>query len=129
MSQPNSEDKLSASWRVTSAVILRIKLIWRLMHDRRVSFWLKTLPVLSLIYLFNPVDLPTPLDDAAVIGIGFTAFVYLCPQDVVQEHMSALQADGHMPEAQKQKEEDVIEGSYRTIHDTRPNQDSADSDS
>jgi hypothetical protein len=31
------------------------------------------------------------LDDAAVIWIGSTLFVELCPQDVVQEHMRALE--------------------------------------
>lgn len=79
-------------------MVLRIKLILRLMGDRRVNFLLKLLPVGALIYLVSPIDilpgavLPVigALDDAAVLWIGANLFVTLCPDDVVQEHMNAL---------------------------------------
>jgi uncharacterized membrane protein YkvA (DUF1232 family) len=79
-------------------IILRLKLILRLMGDRRVNFMLKIIPVGALIYLVSPVDLiPAAvlpvigaLDDAAVLWLGATLFVALCPDDVVQEHMNAL---------------------------------------
>ena len=77
----------------------QLKLIWRLMNDSRVSFLLKLLPVGALIYLVSPIDLlpgvafPVvgALDDAAVIWLGFTLFVSLCPEQVVKEHTDALQ--------------------------------------
>ena len=80
-------------------LVLRLKLILRLMADKRVNFLLKLIPVGALIYLVSPIDLipgavlPVigALDDAAVIWIGATLFVSLCPDDVVQEHMNALQ--------------------------------------
>jgi uncharacterized membrane protein YkvA (DUF1232 family) len=80
-------------------LILRIKLIIRLMGDRRVSTWLKLIPIGALIYLISPIDLIPgavipfigALDDAAVLWIGATLFVNLCPEEVVQEHMSSLQ--------------------------------------
>jgi len=80
-------------------LILRVKLVWRLMTDRRVNFFLKLLPIASLVYLISPVDLfpglilPIigALDDAAVIWIGTSLFVNFCPDDVVQEHMNILQ--------------------------------------
>jgi uncharacterized membrane protein YkvA (DUF1232 family) len=80
-------------------LILRIKLIIRLMGDRRVSTWLKLIPIGALIYLISPIDLIPgavipfigALDDAAVLWIGATLFVTLCPEEVVQEHMSSLQ--------------------------------------
>ncbi len=79
-------------------LILRIKLILRLMGDRRINFFLKLIPVAALIYLVSPIDLlpgialPVigALDDAAVIWLGSTLFVALCPDDVVQEHTDAL---------------------------------------
>ncbi|MEZ0395137.1 MAG: YkvA family protein [Anaerolineales bacterium] len=76
-------------------LILRLKLIWRLMGDRRVNFLLKILPVASLVYLFWPIDaisLPVigALDDAAVLWVGSTLFVSLCPEEVVQEHLNSL---------------------------------------
>ena len=76
--------------------VTRLKLILRLMGDRRVNFLLKLLPVASLGYLFFPFDLVSvipavsALDDIAIVGLGAYLFVELCPQDVVQEHMQAL---------------------------------------
>ncbi|MBN2119118.1 MAG: DUF1232 domain-containing protein [Anaerolineales bacterium] len=72
-----------------------LKLIARLMGDRRVNIFLKTLPLASLAYLFWPIDaiaLPVigVLDDAAILWIGSTLFLELCPDDVVQEHKQAL---------------------------------------
>lgn len=80
-------------------LILQFKLILRLMGDRRVNFFLKLLPVAALVYLISPLDffpgLVLPfigaLDDAAIIWIGVSMFTAMCPEDVVQEHMNALQ--------------------------------------
>lgn len=78
------------------ALVNRLKLIMRLMGDPRVSPWVKLVPLGAFVYLVSPIDLIMgipgidALDDAAVIWIGSTLFVELCPQDVVQEHMRAL---------------------------------------
>ena len=80
-------------------LVLRIKLILRLIGDRRVNFLLKLLPIAAAIYVISPVDLipgavfPVigALDDAVVIWLGTTLFVTLCPDDVVQEHTNTLQ--------------------------------------
>ena len=73
----------------------RLKLIFRLMGDRRVNIFLKALPLASVAYLFWPLDviaLPVVgvLDDAAILWIGSTLFVELCPPDVVKEHRDLL---------------------------------------
>jgi uncharacterized membrane protein YkvA (DUF1232 family) len=80
-------------------LLLRIKLILRLIGDRRINVLLKILPVIGLIYLISPIDLIPEialpvvgyLDDALVIWLCTTLFVELCPDQVVQEHMNALQ--------------------------------------
>jgi uncharacterized membrane protein YkvA (DUF1232 family) len=78
------------------SLVQRLKLIGRLMADPRVNIFLKLLPIASLGYLFLPADLIpivpfiSALDDAAILWIGSTLFVELCPDDVVQEHMQAL---------------------------------------
>ncbi len=77
----------------------RLKLIWRLIKDKRVNPFLKLLPIGALIYLVSPLDiipdiaLPVigVLDDAVVLWLGATLFVSLCPDEVVQEHTDALQ--------------------------------------
>ena len=79
-------------------LVQRIKLIWRLMTDRRVNFFLKLLPIASLVYLIFPFDLAPgiafpvigALDDAAILWIGTSLFMNLCPEDVVEEHWNEL---------------------------------------
>jgi uncharacterized membrane protein YkvA (DUF1232 family) len=100
-------------------MFLRAKLVLRLMGDRRVNLLLKLLPVAALIYLVSPIDLIPgvvfpiigALDDAAVLWIGFTLFVNLCPDDVVQEHMNALQKviPGTWREKEEQTDNDIID--------------------
>jgi uncharacterized membrane protein YkvA (DUF1232 family) len=80
-------------------LILRIKLILRLIADRRVNVFVKLIPVAAVIYVILPVDLIPEvalpvvgyLDDAAVLWMGISLFVSLCPDEVVKEHMNALQ--------------------------------------
>jgi len=78
-------------------LVRRLKLITRLMGDGRVNIFVKILPLASLAYLFWPLDaiaLPIvgALDDAAILWVGSTLFVELCPRDVVNEHMQELAA-------------------------------------
>lgn len=79
--------------------VQRLKLIGRLMADSRVNIFLKILPLASLGYLILPTDLIpvvpfiSALDDVAILWIGSTLFVELCPDDVVKEHMQALESN------------------------------------
>src|SRR6185503_20289549 len=79
--------------------VQRLKLITRLMGDRRVSMFAKLLPLASLAYLFWPADaipvIPVigALDDAAILWIGSTLFVELCPSNVVDEYMQELSSN------------------------------------
>jgi len=82
-------------------LVKRLKLIARLMGDRRVNFFLKFLPVASVAYLIFPFDLVPgiafpivgALDDAAILWIGSNLFVELCPPNVVKEHMQELESN------------------------------------
>ena len=83
---------------VVRNLIMRLRLIVRLLGDRRVSPWLKIVPVLGLLYLVSPLDLIPDialpvigeLDDAAVLWLTNYLFVELCPPAIVQEHVAAL---------------------------------------
>jgi uncharacterized membrane protein YkvA (DUF1232 family) len=101
-------------------LIVRVKLILRLIGDKRINFFLKLLPIAAAIYVISPVDLlpgvafPVigALDDAVVIWLGTTLFVALCPDDIVQEHTNVLQkvVPGSWREAPEQDETgDIIE--------------------
>jgi uncharacterized membrane protein YkvA (DUF1232 family) len=108
-------------------LILRLKLILRLIGDRRVNFFIKLLPIGALIYLVSPIDLipgavlPVigALDDAAVLWLGATLFVALCPDDVVQEHMDALQkvVSSSWRDAPTQEDDEVVEAETREVSD------------
>ena len=98
---------------VFSDLATRIKLVIRLIGDPRVSPFLKILPIGSVLYFLIPDLAPGPIDDVAVIWLGSYLFVELCPPEVVQEHMQALNqivpGEWKNPE---QPEGDVIEGEF-----------------
>ena len=93
-------------------LIMRVKLILRLMGDRRVSFWLKVIPVAGLLYLISPLDLIPDialpligeLDDAAILWLTNYVFVELCPPEVVLQHVKAMTAG-----TAKTENEDVVD--------------------
>jgi hypothetical protein len=94
---------------------LRLKLILRLLGDSRVSPMLKLLPIGSLVYLVVPDIVPGPIDDAAVIWLATYLFVELCPPNVVQEHLEALNAtrkvmDSYQETSQADMHGEVIDG-------------------
>ena len=75
------------------------RLVWRLLQDDRIDTWLKLIPFGSLVYFVMPFDIPTPIDDIAVIWLGLNLFIELCPPEIVSEHRAALT--------------DIVEGSLR----------------
>ncbi len=97
--------------------ILRVKLILRLIGDRRVSPWLKILPIGGLLYLISPIDLIPDialpiigeLDDAAVLWLTNYLFIELCPPDVVQEHVRKLTSNMDIVEDQDVVDADSVE--------------------
>lgn len=100
-------------------LIQHAKLIGRLMGDKRVNFLLKILPVAAIVYLFSPIDLAPglalpvigALDDAAVLWLGTSLFLALCPEDVVQEHLASLNkvVEGSWREAEAESQTEIID--------------------
>jgi uncharacterized membrane protein YkvA (DUF1232 family) len=84
---------------ITREVVTRVKLILKLMGDRRVNPWVKLIPIGALAYLVSPIDIimgipgVAALDDAAILWFGSNLFVELCPRDVVQEHLKELDSN------------------------------------
>ncbi|MEY2817921.1 MAG: YkvA family protein [Chloroflexota bacterium] len=76
----------------------QLKLIFRLMGDKRVSFLAKLVPMGAFAYLLMPADIAPNVvlpvigmvDDAAILWLGTYIFTELCPPEVVDEHMKAL---------------------------------------
>jgi uncharacterized membrane protein YkvA (DUF1232 family) len=78
--------------------INQLKLIFRLMGDKRVNVFAKLIPIGAFAYLLFPADLAPNivlpfvgmLDDAAILWLGSYVFTELCPPAVVAEHMKEL---------------------------------------
>jgi len=74
-----------------------IRVFWRLMGDRRVSMLAKLVPLLGLLLLITPPALE--LDFVPIIGeldwllVGYLTlklFIWMCPPDVVREHVAQV---------------------------------------
>lgn len=114
----NTPRSLSTTIGFLNGITKRVKLIGRLMVDRRVNPLLKLLPIGALIYLIVPTDLMPllPFDDAAVLWLGAYLFIEMCPQAIVQEHMCAIEAESSlkMDETPVQTTPgEVIDGEFR----------------
>jgi len=109
--------KLTSSF--FSTIADEIRLVLRLMADRRVNPILKLLPIGTVIYFFIPDLIIGPIDDALVVGIGTYLFIELCPPAIVEEHREALRniVDSNLSEADKDRipiyEDEIIEGEFR----------------
>jgi len=96
----------------------QVKLILRLMADRRVNPFLKLLPIGALAYLVIPDLVIGPIDDAVIIWLGTYLFVELCPPAVVLEHRQKLERElsGHLSDlpnnGEAPKDEDIIDAEY-----------------
>ena len=79
---------------VVRNVLNQLKLIFRLMGDKRVNIFAKLIPIGAMVYLFSPDLIMFPIigavDDAALLWLGSYVFTELCPPAVVAEHMKEL---------------------------------------
>ena len=84
-------------------VSFRVKLIFRLVLDRRINPLLKVIPIGAVIYLISPFDIPAPVDDVAILWASAYFFIEMCPPEIVQEHIDRL--------------ESVVDGEFREVTD------------
>ena len=111
--------------------ILRVKLIVRLIADRRVSPWLKILPIGGILYLLSPLDIIPDiafpiigeLDDLAILWLTNHFFIELCPPEIVREHVKALVSNTDIIEEEQNKAAantpDVIDGEVKDVSDPK----------
>ncbi len=75
-----------------------IRLGWRLLRDRRVPVRLKSMVVLTLLYILSPLDIIPDflfpgvgyLDDATLLLLIGYYLIRWSPQQVVDEHVAAI---------------------------------------
>ncbi len=73
------------------------RVFWRLMMDSRVPILPKMVPVLAFLLMLTPpaleldfIPLVGELDWILVAVIALKLFIWLCPPDVVREHVSRI---------------------------------------
>jgi uncharacterized membrane protein YkvA (DUF1232 family) len=81
------------------ALLLRLRLAWRLLREPAVPRLVKALTLLPLAYVVFPLDvLPDvvpllgQLDDIGVVLAAVEAFIWLCPTPAVAHHRAGLEA-------------------------------------
>jgi uncharacterized membrane protein YkvA (DUF1232 family) len=95
-----------------------LKLFLRLYLDRRVSFWLKLIPLVALLYAISPLDWFIPVvDDLVIACLAVYLFVELCPSEIVAEHRKAIETvlEGRWRDAPDEPpiaEEEIMEGEF-----------------
>lgn len=79
------------------ALWLSIRLTYHLFFDSRVPMWTKGIPILTVLYIFSPIDVIPDfllvlgqLDDLVILTAGLSFFERLAPPDVVEEHRHRL---------------------------------------
>jgi uncharacterized membrane protein YkvA (DUF1232 family) len=98
-----------------------VRLVWRLLNDARVPFLPKLIIPAAFLYVVSPIDLIPDmilglgqLDDVGIVVLAVALFIEFCPRVLVDEHRRAIAA---MAGLGKVSEENVIDGSYREVHD------------
>ena len=85
MTDNNRFKKLAENQSFFKSLGTEIRLILKLLGDKRVPFWTKLIPLGTLVYFFFPEPIPI-VDDVVVMSLGIYAFLEMCPDDIVEEH-------------------------------------------
>ena len=107
---------------VVRNIVNQLKLIFRLMGDRRVSVFAKLIPVGAFAYLIFPFDgdLVLPViglvDDAMLLWLGSYVFTEVCPPEVVAEHVKALTGET----AKSSTQNDIVDAEVSDVKEEPP---------
>ena len=87
-------------------LISSIRLVWKLLTDSRVPFWIRIALPLALIYVISPIDILPDfipvmgrVDDIIAIVVGIMILLKLAPKKVVTQY--------------KKDDKTIIDGEYR----------------
>lgn len=77
----------------------KARLAWALFSDARVPLWLRAIIPALVLYLALPIDIIPDfipvigyLDDLLIVALAAGLIVRLAPRDVVEDHLSRLEA-------------------------------------
>ena len=115
-------------------LVNQARLVWRLFRDRRVSSWVKLIPMAGLAYLLSPIDLLPDLlipglgelDDLTIILVSLKMFVDLAPPEIVREHLNKLakRANRRQSAPSQTSSEPYIDVPYHIVDDGKSKKES-----
>lgn len=118
-----SETQTTRDPHFLSSLWQELRLMWRLLRDPAVPFYLKLIPLAAGLYLLFPLDLvPDGIlalgqaDDLTALFIGMKTFINLVPPHLVARHRVALQGGVASDAAGG----DIIEGEWQAATDVPP---------
>ena len=107
--------------RILPPVIRFVRLIWRLIRDKRVPIVLRALVPLAIVYAISPLDLIRDrlpvvgrFDDLIVLVLAVLILIKFSPQRVVDEHLGKPVSSNRPEDKDPSK---VVDGSSRLIDD------------
>ena len=105
--------------RLLPRILRFLRLVWRLIFDKRVSIFLRALVPLAVLYFLLPLDLipdNIPIlgrfDDLIILGLAVLLLTKLAPRHVVDEHNGVKPANDSPQEKDPSK---IVDGSSHLI--------------
>ncbi len=105
--------------RLLPHILRFLRLVWRLIFDKRVSIFLRALVPLAVLYVLWPLDLipdNIPIlgrfDDLIILGLATLLLTKLAPRHVVDELQGVRPADDRPEEKDPSK---IVDGSSHLI--------------
>lgn len=110
------------------------RLVYYLIRDPEVPFYLKLLPFSAVVYLLFPFDLLTDfapiigqLDDITALLVGSKIFIEMAPQHIVVKHMEAIRLQDGYASSESETPDDlsaaiIIEGEHEIVEENEKGQ-------
>ena len=108
-------------WR---EILHQVRLVFHLIRDPEVPFYLKLLPFIGIVYLLSPIDFVPDvlvglgqLDDLTVLLVGTKIFIELAPPHIVAKHREAIRVSDGFANSEDIKESIIIDGDHEMVSD------------
>ena len=121
MAKKSSQSIIPSQGGILAELSLRVKLVFRLIADPRVSPWAKLVPIAGLIYWISPFDLIMGIpgldavDDVAILYFAQYMFVELCPPEVVREISKQLTSNNNIVDHIDNPDDEIVDGEATDI--------------
>ena len=109
---------------IRSVIFPFLRLVWRLLLDRRVSVFTKIIPLLALIYLVSPIDfvgdrIPIlgQFDDLIVVSVLLLLFIAASPAHVVADLTIGKKLRDLQKQNDGESEDKTVDAEIRYIND------------